>query len=148
MTQGPDDPDNQDATPPPYGQPPTGPEGYPQQGYPQQGYPQQGYPQQGYPQQGYPGGPWGASPQAPYGVHPMTGEPYSEKSKLVAGLLQIFLGGFGIGRFYIGDTKTGVWQIVVTVLTCGLGSIWGLVDGIVMLATDSRDAEGRLLRPS
>jgi hypothetical protein len=30
------------------------------------------------------------------------GRPLSDKSKLVAGLLQIFLGGFGIGRFYLG----------------------------------------------
>ena len=81
------------------------------------------------------------------GVHPVTGVPYSDKSKLVAGLLQIFLGGFGIGRFYIGDNKTAVWQIVVTVLTCGIGSLWGLIDGIIMLATDNvTDAQGRPLR--
>ena len=50
---------------------------------------------------------------APYGMHPVTGIPYSDKSKLVAGLLQILL-PFGIGRFYIGDTKIGVIQLVVT----------------------------------
>lgn len=96
---------------------------------------------------GYPAAPYGASPQAPYGVDPKTGLPYSDKQKLVAGLLGIFLGGFGVGRFYIGDTKTGVWQLVVTILTCGLGSLWGLIDGIIMLATDSKDANGLPLRP-
>ena len=75
----------------------------------------------------------------------MTGIPYSDKSKIVAGLLQIFL-PFGVGRFYIGDTKIGVLQLVVTLVTCGIGGIWGLVDGIVMLATDSKDANGYVLR--
>lgn len=135
MTQGPED-----QTPPPYGQVPPPPPP------PQPGYPQPGYPQPGYPQPGYPVGPYGASPQAPYGVDPKTGLPYSDKQKLVAGLLQIFIGGFGVGRFYIGDTKTAVWQIVVTVLTCGIGSLWGFIDGIIMLATDSKDAHGLPLR--
>ena len=80
-------------------------------------------------------------------MHPVTGIPYSDKSKLVAGILQILIGGLGIGRFYIGDTKTGVWQIVVTVLTCGIGAIWGLIDGILMLVNDNvTDAQGRPLR--
>ena len=84
---------------------------------------------------------------APYGVHPVTGIPYSDKSKIVAGILQILLGGFGIGRFYIGDVKIGVWQIVVTVLTCGAGALWGLIDGILMLVKDdTTDAQGRPLR--
>lgn len=148
MTQGPDD---QDQPTPPSGQVPPPPpppqpgqqQGYPQQGYPQ-GYPQQGYPQ-GYPQPGYPVGPFGVSPQAPYGIHPTTGLPYSDKQKLVAGLLQILI-PLGIGRFYIGDTKTGVWQLVVTILTCGLGALWPFIDGIVILATDSKDANGLPLR--
>ena len=50
----------------------------------------------------------------------------SDKSKVVAALLQIFLGGFGIGRFYLGYTMIGVLQIVVTVLTFGLGALWGV----------------------
>ncbi|WP_082574525.1 MULTISPECIES: TM2 domain-containing protein [unclassified Nocardioides] len=128
-----------DPAPPPYGQAPP-----PQPGYQQPG--QQGYPQQGYPQQAYPG-PYGASPQAPYGIHPATGLPYSDKSKLVAGLLQILI-PLGIGRFYIGDTKTGVWQLVVTILTCGIGGLWPFIDGIIILATDSKDGNGLPLRTS
>ena len=136
MTQGPEDPTTPPdgaPAPPPYGQTPPPP-------------PQQpGYPQQGYPQQGYTPGPYGASPQAPYGVHPVTGLPYSDKQKLVAGLLQILI-PLGIGRFYIGDTKTGVWQLVVTILTCGIGGLWPFIDGIIILATDSKDANGLPLR--
>jgi TM2 domain-containing membrane protein YozV len=99
----------------------------------------------GYTPPGAPVGAYGVSSQAPYGLHPVTGIPYSDKSKIVAGLLQILL-PFGIGRFYIGDTKTGVIQLIVTIITCGIGSLWSLIDGIIMLATDSKDAQGYMLR--
>ena len=56
-----------------------------------------------------------------------------QKSKMAAGLLGIFLGGLGIHNFYLGNTGRGVIQIVVTLLTCGLGSVWGLVEGIMIL---------------
>ena len=73
---------------------------------------------------------------------------YEERrSKVVAGLLGIFLGGFGIHRFYLGYVGIGIAQIVVTVLTLGVGSIWGFVEGILLLVgAMDRDAEGRPLR--
>ena len=55
------------------------------------------------------------------------------KSKMVAGLLGIFLGGFGVHRFYLGYTKMGIIQIVVTLVTCGIGAWWGLIEGIQIL---------------
>jgi TM2 domain-containing membrane protein YozV len=139
MTTGPENPEPDPIQPDPtqpYGSvPPPPPPPAPQPG--------PGY--QGYQQPGVPAGAYGVSSQAPYGLHPVTGIPYSDKNKIVAGLLQIFL-PFGIGRFYIGDTKMGVIQLVVTLLTCGIGGIWCLVDGIIMLATDSKDANGYMLR--
>jgi TM2 domain-containing membrane protein YozV len=69
----------------------------------------------------------------------------SDKSKMVAGLLQIFLGGFGIGRFYLGYTQIAILQIVVSVVTCGIGTLWPLVDGIMILMGKVPDAEGRAL---
>lgn len=93
-----------------------------------------------------PAGAYGVSSSAPYGIHPATGIPYSDKQKLIAGLLNILL-PFGVGRFYIGDTKTGVWQLIVTLITCGLGSLWSLIDGIMMLVNDdTKDANGYILR--
>jgi TM2 domain-containing membrane protein YozV len=71
------------------------------------------------------------------------------RSRLAAGLFGIFLGGFGVHRFYLGYTTLGVLQIVVTVLTCGIGSIWGLIEGIMILAgaeSFRTDAQGRPLR--
>ncbi|MFG2823559.1 TM2 domain-containing protein [Kitasatospora sp. NPDC048365] len=67
----------------------------------------------------------------------------SDKSKLVAGLLQIFLGTLGIGRFYTGHVGMAVAQL----LTCGGLGIWSLIDGILFLVSDDRtDAQGRKLR--
>jgi len=85
-------------------------------------------------------------PGAPYGVDPMTGMPYSDKSKMVAGMLQIFLGSFGAGRFYTGHTGLAIAQIAVVWLTCGFGAIWTLIDGIMMLTGKVPDAQGRPLR--
>jgi|SRR3954468_1852013 hypothetical protein len=70
------------------------------------------------------------------------------KSKLAAGLFGIFLGGLGIHRFYLGYTGIAIAQIVVTLLTCGIGHLWGVVEGILILAgsTITTDADGRPLR--
>lgn len=70
----------------------------------------------------------------------------SDKSKLVAGLLNIFLGGFGVGRFYTGHVGIAIGQIAVTWLTCGLGGLWPLIDGIIILVKGGTDAQGRPLR--
>ena len=102
-----------------------------------------GPPPGGYPPPGYV---YGAHAGAPWGVHPVTGVPYSEKQKLIAGLLNILL-PFGIGRFYIGDTGTAVAQLLVAIFTCGIGTLWSLIDGVLMLTGDPYDAEGRPLRP-
>ena len=69
-------------------------------------------------------------------------ETKSKKSKLVAGLLGILLGPLGVGRFYLGYTAIGVLQIVVTICTCGLGGLWGFIDGILILCGRVNDPEG------
>lgn len=129
---------------------------YSQQAAPSQpgaGYPgqdqQSAYGQPGTHQAGYgQPGPGAGAPGAPYGYDPVSGLPYSEKSKLVAGLLGILLGGFGVGRFYTGHIGLGVAQLIVTFVTFGLGSLWGLIDGIMMLAGNAKDSNGLPLRPN
>ena len=88
----------------------------------------------------------GVDPAAPHGRDPFTGEPLSDRSKVAAGLLQIFLGCFGAGRFYTGHTGIAIAQIVVTWGLCGLGVVWPVIDGIIMLAGTVRDGQGRKLR--
>lgn len=137
---------------PGYGQPGYGQPGYGQQDYQQAGYQQQGHQQPGYQQPGYghagypPPGQQPYDPNAPYGVDPKTGQPYSSKSKIVAGILQVLLGGFGAGRFYTGHTGLAVGMLVVTLVTCGLGGIWGLIDGILILVQGGTDSQGFPLR--
>ena len=68
------------------------------------------------------------------------------KSKIVAGLLGIFLGAIGVHNFYLGYTGKGIAQIFVTLFTCGFGAIWGLIEGIMILTGSiNTDAEGNPL---
>ncbi|MFD3746950.1 NINE protein [Nocardia sp. NPDC058633] len=137
----------------PYAQQPQPGYGQPQYGAPQPQYGQPADPYAQQPQPGYGAAPYGVMPQgynpndpeAPYG-RDMYGVPFSDKQKLMAGLLQIFLGSFGIGRFYLGYTGLGIAQIAVTWLTCGIGAIWPLIDGIMMLTGKVPDTQGRPLR--
>jgi TM2 domain-containing membrane protein YozV len=88
-------------------------------------------------------------PSAPYGRHPLTGEPLSEKSKVVAGLLQLLglFGLVGIGRIYLGYTGLGIAQLLVGLFTCGIGAIiWGIIDAVLILGDKVRDPQGRPLR--
>lgn len=122
-------------------------------GFPPPSYPP---PPPGYPPPlgQYPAG--YAAPGAAYGYHPITGEPLSDKSKLVAGLLQLIglIGILGIGRMYMGQTAFGVVQlvgcIIVGFVTCGFGFVipvvWGIIDAIVLMTGSPRDQYGRLLR--
>lgn len=73
-------------------------------------------------------------------------QPQQGKSKIAAGLLGVFLGGFGIHNFYLGYTSKGVAQILVTIVTCGIGSLWGFIEGIMILAGSiNTDADGNPL---
>jgi TM2 domain-containing membrane protein YozV/predicted nucleic acid-binding Zn ribbon protein len=71
----------------------------------------------------------------------------ADKSKVVAGLLGIFLGWAGVHRFYLGYIRVGVTQIFVTLITFGFGGLWGFIEGILILAGGfNRDAQGRPLK--
>ncbi|MGB9306861.1 MAG: NINE protein [Mycobacterium sp.] len=100
-----------------------------------------------YPQ--YPGAGGYYDPSAPYGRHPVTGQPYSDKSKTIAGLLQLLglIGIAGIGRIYIGQTGLGVAQLIVGWVTCGVGAVvWGIIDAVLILTDNASDPWGRPLR--
>jgi hypothetical protein len=78
--------------------------------------------------------------QLPPGKH----EAARPRSRRVAGVLGIFLGPLGVHRFYLGFWAIGILQIVATFLTFGMGGLWGIVEGILILARVIRkDATGR-----
>ena len=79
-------------------------------------------------------------PDAP--VRPIVPENVSEKDWLTTLLLAIFLCGFGVHRFYVGKTGTGVLMILIGWATCG---IWYLIDIIMIAVGKFTDSEGKLI---
>ncbi len=68
----------------------------------------------------------------------------SDRSRVLAGVLQLFLPG--VGRIYLGYAAIGVLQLVLTLITCGLMWLWPFIDGILMLAGIPKlDGYGRVL---
>lgn len=65
----------------------------------------------------------------------------SDKSYVVAWLLSLLLGTFGIDRFYLGRIGTGILKLI----TLGGFGIWTLVDWICITLGVVRDKQGRVL---
>ncbi|MDH5525441.1 MAG: TM2 domain-containing protein [Desulfobulbaceae bacterium] len=68
----------------------------------------------------------------------MTPTNISDKSRIAAALLSFFLGAFGVHRFYVGKTGTGVLMI----LTLGGMGIWALIDFIMIVSGSFKDKDG------
>ena len=72
------------------------------------------------------------------------------RSKIVTFLLGFFLGIFGVHNFYLGKTGLGITQLLLTVLTFGIGTLitwpWSLIESILALASSNfRDGDGYTL---
>ena len=77
-------------------------------------------------------------------------KPTGAKSKVLAGLLGIFVGSLGVHNFYLGYNGKAIAQLLMTVLSFGLlaavSAIWGLIEGIMILTGSiSEDANGNKL---
>ncbi|MAT61545.1 MAG: hypothetical protein CMH41_07895 [Micrococcales bacterium] len=64
---------------------------------------------------------------------------YASDKRIIAGVLGIVLGGLGIHRFYLGDITGGILRILITIVTCGLGAVIGLVEGILYLTKSDEE---------
>jgi TM2 domain-containing membrane protein YozV len=64
------------------------------------------------------------------------------KSKTLFIVLAILLGELGIHNFYIGNTKRGIIQLLVSVLTCFIGALPMWVWAVVEAFTVKKDAQG------
>jgi TM2 domain-containing membrane protein YozV len=65
----------------------------------------------------------------------------SDKNKITALLLCIFLGGLGVHRFYVGKIGTGI----VWLLTGGVLGIGWLIDIIMIAVGKFKDKQGNIL---
>lgn len=78
----------------------------------------------------------------------------NSKSKVLAGLLGVFLGWLGVHRFYLGYKRLGAVMFALGVVCVTVGHpllpipiIWGLVEGILVFANViKRDAYGNPLK--
>jgi len=70
-----------------------------------------------------------------------------ENKKVLAGILAILLGAFGVHKFILGYNKEGIIMLVITLIiggfTCGMGAslvaIVGLVEGIMYLTKSDEE---------
>lgn len=69
------------------------------------------------------------------------------KSKVAAGILGILVGGLGVHRMYLGYVGIGILQLFLSIFTCGISSLWGFIEGILILCGSgiTTDADGNPL---
>jgi len=69
-----------------------------------------------------------------------------ENKKILAGILAIVLGGFGVHKFILGYSKEGIIMLIVSIVgwfLCGIPSmlVWivGLIEGIIYLTKSDQE---------
>lgn len=72
-----------------------------------------------------------------------------QKSKVVAALLGFLVGQLGVHNFYLGYTKKAWIQLILTIVTFGLGGFitgpWSTVEAILILCNKIPAADGSAL---
>lgn len=82
--------------------------------------------------------PWAAPSVQPGAV---TGIAYSsmpsyqqvQSKRVLAGVMGLLFGGWGVHKFVLGMPLAGFLQILITIATCGLGGLIGFIEGIIYL---------------
>lgn len=121
-----------------YGQPTYGQADYTQSAQPPY-YQQQAQPR--YEQPSYNQPPIYAQQTYYQAAQQQPGYGYAQKSKIVAGLLGLFLGGLGVHNFYLGYTGKAVAQLLLTligwIILIGpiISGIWALIESVLILCS-------------
>lgn len=137
-----------------YGQPTYGQPDYTQSAQPPY-YQQQAQPR--YEQPSYNQPPIYAQQTYYQAAQQQPGYGYAQKSKIVAGLLGLFLGGLGVHNFYLGYTGKAVAQLLLTligwIILIGpiISGIWALIESVLILCSSygsnwHRDGRGQELQ--
>ena len=71
------------------------------------------------------------------GVRQKTSSHHGKRSKMAAALLAIFLGGFGIHKFYLGKTAMGVLYLIF--FWTLIPAIIGFIEGIIYLTKSDEE---------
>ena len=69
----------------------------------------------------------------------MSDKPAGAEKKIAAGVCGILLGALGIHKFILGYTKEGIIQLIIGIVTCGIGGIIGLIEGIIYLTKSDEE---------
>ena len=137
-----------------YGQPTYGQPDYTQSAQPPY-YQQQAQPR--YEQPSYNQPPIYAQQTYYQAAQQQPGYGYAQKSKIVAGLLGLFLGGLGVHNFYLGYTGKAVAQLLLTLIGWIIligpinSGIWALIESVLILCSSygsnwHRDGRGQELQ--
>lgn len=59
--------------------------------------------------------------------------------KVPTAICAMFLGAFGVHKFILGYTAEGLIQLAIGIFTCGIGSVIGLIEGIIYLTKSDED---------
>ena len=86
-------------------------------------------------------------------------EEISSKSRRAAVLLALFLGIFGVHRFYIGKTRTAIVMLILSILylvtirfwgimiiSLAVVGFWAFIDFIFAVSGIMKDKEGKLIK--
>lgn len=86
----------------------------------------------------------------PDAVAPPAATPTHDRNKYVAAVLAFFLGVFGIHRFYLGRTGSGIVMLVLTITLFGivLSGLWALIDTVRYLVMSDAEFAHRYARRS
>ncbi len=85
------------------------------------------------------GGGYGYQPMQAVNQNVVNWQAMGADKKMAAGLCGILLGGFGVHKFILGYTTEGIIEIVITIVTCGLGHFIGLIEGIIYLTKSDEE---------
>jgi TM2 domain-containing membrane protein YozV len=67
----------------------------------------------------------------------------TKKSKTVAVLLALILGGLGIHHFYLGNTLRGIFVLCLTLFLLGAGAIVALIEAIIIACTSKEQFDAK-----
>ena len=57
----------------------------------------------------------------------------ASNKKVLCGVMALILGQLGVHKFILGYVGAGILQIIISILTCGIGAIIPVIEGIVYL---------------